>query len=116
MTVGPWVVGADGPELLQRTTPPRVRHLVTLACCSHCTDGLSYRARCTTSLEAVWRASDDELARGLVPNVCALDADEELERRAQRRRYQPDNNTTRRPGLLARLLRRSTKAHEHDHD
>lgn len=72
--------------------------------CSTCSRDLPLSRRCTTDMEALWNATDRELATGEVAG-CVLDRDDELERRARERRYEARPTTTmpRRQGLLARL-------------
>jgi len=85
--------------------PPQPRHIFgAFSCCYFCSETLLPRRRCTTDLEALQDATDNELRTGVVEG-CVLDRNDELERRLKERKYGPVPVTTqtRRTGILARM-------------
>lgn len=124
MTAAAWVGWGGEPEhpaaQLERLPvvdwpgPPQLQHVRFSSCCAWCSDDLSASARCTPSIEAVWAASDDELRYGGVAG-CVLDREDELVKRAKRRRYQAFPEQLRR-GLRERLglMKRTREPHDDD--
>ena len=103
----PWFGWGDEPVFRRHLEPPVTRHVAAFSCCISCSRLLAPKHRCTTDLDALLEASDQELRFGSVEG-CVLDREDELDRRWKLKHYGPSTLTTTltRPSLLGRLLRR----------
>jgi len=104
-----WALGPtrQAPQHDPVAPPPTFRFLRITTTCRECVAGMPAHQRCTTDHAALRAATVDDLLAQTVPGACACDLDDEIGRRLG---YPvPSPSTSPRPGILARIFRRSPK-------